>query len=356
MMTAKWAAKICLSAVVWVFSVAFVVAEPLRVLVPQFVGPEPISQHVRTTIYFEMIKAFQAVDNPDKGGWILYGQEPLVEASHKAVIDAASWPSVRADLAVWGQVQQYPEGAVVQLYLSLAPLLKERQVRPELWRVTLSGRNGPYQVSLDLPGQFYQFEPLLLTENAIVSFNNPQGMPLYSARTGGQQIGTLAEVMRFYEIYSDAIKISTGGKKGWVRTAPIATTKSEAVDFSKGLVRLLRGDWRGARNSFSAVLAGKNIPQRIKIHCLVYSGLAKEQSGLSGRKEFELAYALNRLDKTAAAYLLMSRLADISRWQQQADFDALKYGLDRFRLDLQKTKFLFAKGDAWFKRLEAIGK
>ena len=91
-MVANWAKTICLLLVVGLLLTSRTEAEPLRVLVPQFIGPAPISQHVRTTIYFEVIKAFQAIDKPDKGGWILYGQEPLVEASHKAATDAASCP------------------------------------------------------------------------------------------------------------------------------------------------------------------------------------------------------------------------------------------------------------------------
>jgi hypothetical protein len=353
-MKAGRATEICLLCVVGLLWNSLAAAEPLRLLVPYFAGPEPISQQVRTTIYFEMIQAFRSLDAPEKGGWILYGREPLAEAGHNAVVAAASWPSVRADLAVWGQVQQYAEGVAVQLYLSLTPLLKRRQVRPELWQIQLDGRNGPYRISLGLPGQFYPFEPLILTEEAIVRFTDPRGMILYSSRRGGEPIGQLAEVMRFYEIHSDAIKISTGGKKGWVRTAPLATAQSEAIDFSKAMVRLLRGDWRGARQSFKAVLERPNIPQYLRIHSLIYSGLAKEKSGFSGRNEFEQAYALNRLDSTAAAYLLMSRLADISRLQQQLDGELLQAEISRFKQELRQARNLFADNDPWFRRLQPI--
>ncbi len=329
-------------------------AEPLRILVPDFFGPEPVSQHVRTTVYLEMIKAFRSTDAPDKGGWILYGREPLEESSHRAVIAAASWPSVSADLALWGEVQEYAEGAAVQLYLSLSPVLNKRQVRPEVWQVKLKGRKGPIRIGLDLPEPFFEFEPLLIDKEAIVRFKDPEGMVIYSSRTGGHPIGRLAEVMRFYEIHNDAIKIATAGKKGWLRIPPISTRKSEAIDFSKGMVRLLRGDWAGARRSFNAVLEIEKLPQHLRIHTLIYIGLAKEKAGISGRNDFEQAYALNRLDRTAASYLLMSRLADISRFQRQADAGPLAAGIARCRKDLKETKILFSRDDPWFKKLESL--
>jgi hypothetical protein len=328
-------------------------AEPLRILVPDFFGPEPVSQHVRTTVYLEMIKAFRSTDAPEKGGWILYDREPLEEPSHRAVVAAASWPSVSADLALWGEVQEYAEGAAVQLYLSLSPLLKKRQVRPEFWQVKLKGRNGPVRAGIDLPEPFFEFEPLLIDKETIVRFKNPEGMIIYSSRTGGQPIGRLAEVMRFYEIHNDAIKIATAGRKGWLRIPPLSTRQSEAIDFSKGMVRLLRGDWAGARRSFKAVLEVENLPQHLRIHTLIYIGLAKEKAGISGRQDFEQAYLLNRLDQTAAAYLLMSRLADIARLQERADAEPLAEGITRFRKDLKETKILFSPDDPWFKNLES---
>ena len=329
--------------------------EPLRLLVPKFFGPKPLSQHVRTTIYFEITKAFRAVDAPDKGGWILYGQEDLPQPSHDAVLAAAKWPSVRADLAIWGQVHQYDDGVVLQPYLTLTPLIKKRRVRPELWTLILKdGAGEPFRLELDIPGQFYQFEPLLLTAETILAFENPQGMPLYSARQGRETIGSLGEVIRFYEIYDDALLIVTNGIKGWVRTKPITRQQSEAIDFSKGMVRLLRGDWRGARQSFAAVLRNSNLPQNLRIHALIYTGLAKEKGGVSGRNEFTSAYAINRLDKAAAAYLLMSQAAEIARLQQSEAREQLPKARHNLQTTLSATKNLFTKEDPWLTKLRLL--
>lgn len=332
-------------------------AEPLRVVIPAFFGPAPMSQQVRTTFYFEIVKAFRDVDQSQKGAWILYGgQNKVATPTHDAILDATTWPSVRADLALWGQVHKFDDGAVVQLNLSLTPLLKQREVRPEIWRLSLRNRAGQHSTfELDIPGKLYTFEPLLLTPEAIMKFSTPQGIALYSSRGGVEQIGTVgADVLYFYEVYDDAVLIETNNKKGWVRTPPIAKQESEAVAFSRGLVRLLRGDWHGARESFDIVLASSNLPQELRIYALFYRGLAKEKGGEGASDEFEMAYRLNPLDRSAAAYLLMSRLADISRLQAKGDVETLNVAWQRLRQTLDISRQLFAVDDPWFTHIDKM--
>jgi hypothetical protein len=86
----------------------------------------------------------------------------------------------------------------------------------------------------------------------------------------------------------------------------------------------------------------------------LYSGLAKEQGGGSGHEEFEAAYHLNRLDRAAAAYLLMSRLADLARLQQDADSAGLAAAVARGRQTLKTTRVLFAKDDPWLRKVDQI--
>jgi hypothetical protein len=328
-------------------------AEPLRMLVPAFFGPEPLSQQVRTTLFFEIVKGLQALDAPGKGVWILYGENKIERPTHDAILESTAWPSVRADLAIWGQVHQFDDGVVVQLHFSLTPLLKQRAVRPELWGLSLRNSAGQYEkFELDIPGQFYTFEPMLLTPEAVMKFSDPTRIGLYSLRQGGELRGTVGEVIHFYEIYDDASKISTNNKIGWVRTPPITKQDSEAIAFSKGLVRLLRGDWRGAQQSFNSVLANKNLPQELRIHALLYLGLAKEKGGDAGRREFEMAHRLNPLDRSAVAYLLMSELADISKLQTQGKKGSLKAARQRLRETLDSTRVLFPADDAWLKHIE----
>lgn len=322
-------------------------AEPLRLLVPPYIGPDPLSQQVHTTIFLELIKTFRSFHAPYKGAWILYGKEPLPYASHDAVIDASDWPSVLADLAVWGKVVPYDDEVVVQMFLTVNPFIKTRKVRPELWSIHLPSIGTTLE--LDLPGQFYEFEPLILPKEFISQYQKPEDLPLYSSRNGKTARGTIGEVIRFLEIYDDALRIRrSDGRTGWIQIPrSITDIGSEAISFVHGFVRLLRGDWVGSQMYFKRVLDNSNIPQHLRIHALMYIGLAKEKSGQSGSEQFEAAYHLNRLDKNAASYLVMSRIANIRRARQTNDLDQLTLFTSRLRQEVRKVNVLFPKNDPW---------
>ena len=337
-------------------------ADALRLFVPPFLGEKPLNQHVRTTIYFELVKSFRQFGPVQKGGWIIYGLDDLREPSHDAAISAGSLPSVSANLAIWGQAHRYGDGVIVQLFLTVLPPRNKQERRPEVWTIpSLKRDSHSKEIELDLPGRFYEFEPMILSPDVVLKFENPEGIPLYRERTGGEPIGFLGKLMYFLEIRNDAIKIESERgevghigipEQGWIRTEDLSGGESESIPFAKGMVRLLRGDWRGSRKSFSEVLQQKNIPQNLRIHALIYSGLTKEKQGESGLSEFVQAYRLNRLDKTAASFLLMSRTVQIRRAHQHNP-ELLGQRIHELQKDLQSVKVLFPKNDAWLQDIES---
>lgn len=328
-------------------------AEPLRLVVPSFFGPEPLSQQVRTTLYFEVVKGLSELDAPRKGAWVIYGLSKIDSATHDAVVDSILWPSVRGDLAFWGQVHKFDDGAVVELYLSVTPLLQQRQVHPEVWRLTLRNTAGqPTNVTLETSKNFYTFEPIILSPEAIVTVSTPEGIDVFADRKGGKPVGKLdTGVMYFDKIYDDAIFIRN---QGWVRTPPISGPKSAPIAFVSGVISMLRGDWQGARQRFGNVLASSDIPQELRVQSLYYRGLVTERSGQVGREDFEAAFRLNPLDRTAASYLLMSRVADMSRLQSRGNANALKSASERLRQTLEFSRPLFPVNDPWLKGIERM--
>ena len=332
-------------------------AEPLRLLVPSFTGPNILSQKIRTTVYLELVKSFKQVGSPEKGVWILYGNEDMQEATHDAAIKASTWPSVRADVAVWGQVLDYNNTVVIQLYFTITPIIEERKVRPEKWNINAVSQNGKsFDFQVGVPGLFYEFEPLVLSKNSIINFERPQGIPVYNQRHQGQIIGNLGEVIYFLEIHDDAIRIKSDNITGWVKTANIGKTKSEAIPFSQGIIRLMRGDYSGAISSFSVVLDNQHIPQMLRIHSLIYIGLAKEKKGSSGISEFNKAFNLNRLEKNSASFLLMGRVADIVRAIKHGKTTHYKKAMVELRKDLKKVKLLFPNDDDFIRDLSIFSK
>ncbi|MCP4687916.1 MAG: hypothetical protein GY859_07680 [Desulfobacterales bacterium] len=171
-----------------------------------------------------------------------------------------------------------------------------------------------------------------------MQYEKPRGIPLYSSKHGQKIKGYLGEYFYFVKVDDDALLLSSNGVKGWVRLPFFSNHPSEAILFSKGIVRLLLGDWRGSREDFSAVLLNKNIPQNLRIDALLYIGLTKEKSGRTGSREFEKAFNINKLEKSTASYLLMSRIADIMRARQGHDREGINLSISKFKETIFRHK------------------
>jgi len=224
-------------------------AEALRIFIPNFFGPQPISQNVRTTIYFELSQAFRTSEFPEKGAWLLYGKRELPHQTHTAAIDEATWPSIRADLVLWGLVNDFSDGAVIQLFLTITPLIENRTSRPEIWQIKAKDANNTdYVFAKSIPSLYYEFEPFKLERSAFLNFENPNGIPLYKSRYSEEIIGYLGEVFLFWEFQDEAIFLESEGLKGWVKLHNFSKQKSEAIYFSKSVVQFFRGDWHECIN------------------------------------------------------------------------------------------------------------
>ena len=328
-------------------------AEPLRLFVPEFSGPEPIGKYVMTTLFFEITKAFAARSPIEKGVWILYGHEPLEQETHDAAIRESSWPSVRADIVVWGSIRNYGDGIIVQSFLTITPLADERQVRPEIWSVHTTGRTDKTaKLKIGLPRRYYEFEPFRLSDDAIQKYFSPNGVPLYSSRNDGELVGFARGAFRIYTSENGGIQLEgSQGVRGWARLPELAEVDIQAITFSQSLIRYMRGDWRGAISALSNIAKAPETPQALRIDSLIYAGIAKEKIGQSGRSEFEKAYAINRLNGTSARYVIMGRISDIERLRRTGDIDSVVAGVRDLSRFIDSTRALFSLDDVWLREV-----
>lgn len=327
-------------------------AEPLRILIPQFSGPKPISKNVRTTIYFELSQAFGTREKLDKGAWLLYGSSELAQPTHNAAIYEATWASIRADLVLWGIVNDFSDGAVIQLFLTITRIIEERQARPEIWKIAATdSTNKQYNFSKSIPSLYYEFEPLKLDKNVILKFEDPKGIPLYKSKNSDEIIGYLGEIYWFLEFRDRAILVESNGKIGWLHLLNLSNQKNEALFFAQSVVQFFRGDWTGCINSLSDMLKNPNIPKSLRIDSLIYQGIALEKIGKSGSDNFVLAYSLNKLNKTAASYLLMSRISDLEKAKRYNNMAQIQEGIRRLKVLLMSTKVLFDQNEEWFNNI-----
>jgi hypothetical protein len=328
-------------------------AEPLRILVSEFDGPGAVGKYVMTTLFFEVSRAFDAPSGAPKGVWILYGRERLSEQSHRTAIAAATWPSVRSDVVLWGRATPYSDGVVVQSFLTITPLAAQRHVRPHVWSLSVEPpetvRGAAVDVSVGVPRLYYEFEPFVLPGTLVQAYTSPEGIPLFASQTGGAIVDYARGAFYYVAFASEGVLLrSSRGVEGWARLPPLPKKSSHAIAFAKGAIRVLRGDWPGAIPALQEVLADPTVPRALEIDARLLLGLANEQLGGSGLSPFEQAYALNRLDRTAASYVIMGTLSQIGQARRRGDAAAAQAGWRTLARFAQETSALFPPNDRWF--------
>jgi hypothetical protein len=344
-----------LSSWLWLASLSHVNAEPLRIIVMPFSGSGILSGYVMTTLYFEITKAFQYTGDLAKGVWILYGHNKLPQANHDAAIAAAKWPSVRADMVLWGKITPYGEGVVVESFLTITPLVQQREVRPEVWTVQIDVAGRAYTVSKESPALYYEFEPFKIPDEAVLEYSSPRGIPLYSAPRGGYIVGYTGEKFTFRDFRDEAVMLaSRNGVIGWADLPKLSDRSIDAVSFSKGLIRFYQGNWLGAIEMFKDVEGNERAPQSLVIDAQIYMGIAYEKLGRSGRELFAKAYGLNRLNRDAASYLAMSMLNQVNRSMSLGDERKASALMDDLSGLIQQVRMLYPADDPWFQNVVEV--
>jgi hypothetical protein len=136
-----------------------------------------------------------------------------------------------------------------------------------------------------------------------------------------------------------------------VHLPELSFNRSEVVDFTGGVIRVMRGDWEGAYELLERVVENPKTPVPLRIDSLILQGVAKEQRGLDGWRELESAYALNPHSRSTATYYLMKRVSVLAHAIQEnsrAAFEA-QWELER---TLHSTRYMFGSADPWIRRVE----
>jgi hypothetical protein len=278
---------------------------------------------------------------------MVFDDKPLPARTHESAQNAGVRLGTTAHLVLWGQSYEYPDGVVVQAHLSTTPYLQEgREERPELWTMDIPAAE-PIAIAVDLPRELYEFPPVMLSLDAAKHYQDLDGLVIYRDRAATQPIGRFRDIFRAYEYKPDAVLLESGGVRGWVPLPYVWREKSEIVDFTGGFIRLLRGDWAGARQSFQAVLGRESITPEMRVDAQLFLGLIAEKTGHSGLQQFRAAVELNEFDRAAARYLLMGLLADAAR----SSGPGRQQALAALRKEVEARAFLFPADGNWIPTL-----
>ena len=324
-------------------------AEPLRILVPPFKGERIISKVITMTVYLEMIKAFRGPYIAERGVWILYGGEELSDVSHRSAMDAALWPSVSADLVIWGSITQLHDGFVVEPYVTRTPISRKRKVQPEILTARFHTARGEYDVSLANTAAFFDLEPFTVAGSIVEHYENyTHGIPIYPTEHASEPKAYTNDVTSFLEVKENAVRVGYGANhEGWIRFIKLGREDLSMIHFSHGLIRVLRGDWRSAVESFTNLTKFSSLPNGLRVDAHIYLGIARYKLGQSGLEEFRRAFMLNAFDKDAASFLFLGLLLD---YYQNRD-PSLLAELD---IHISKSQILFSETNRWFSDMRQL--
>ena len=152
-----------------------------------------------------------------------------------------------------------------------------------------------------------------MTPEIVERFSEAAGLPIYSARGGGERVGRTGEAIRFLEFNKKLpgapARVRSGGVTGYVLLPELSATRTEFVDMIAGILQVFRGDWDAAVRSFTSVLDNSRTRLPLRVDALLYRGMAKTRGGSDGRSDFEEAARLAPYDETVVRYRVMGELA-----------------------------------------------
>jgi hypothetical protein len=250
---------------------------------------------------------------------------------------------------LWGRAWRYGPGTVVEAFLLIrtnVPGFDSQNV----WSVPApDGTN----ISVSLPRRQIDFSPIVLRGDLLPQLEQPAGLVLYSSPQGGSTEGEVGDYFRALEQAPDSAKvILPSGAVGWIRLPRLSSTHTEVVDFSGGVIRILRHDWPGAFQLFSRVINNSHTPAAVLVDSYLYLALASAQMGQSAYEWAAKAYGLSPYSKTVVQYLCMSRMSDFAHLSPDDKAgDRGRALLDSLQTLVNHSNALFQADDAWLKHV-----
>jgi hypothetical protein len=338
-------------------SLALLAARPARgddwvaVLTPPFLAAEPLSRGVATTLNLQVWRTFRKApspnpDNLDFGNAVVQWRDAPSPTQHQdAEALAARYGS---DLVLWGSAQPYGDQIVVHARLTIPE--KDRTIPDPRtsWRVNPSGdTNTP--LLLDLPSRRYEFAPIRLTASVAAKYQDFQGLTIYD--DAHKPKGVVTNELLALRHEGKRVFVSSGGTKGWLQLLEIDANRTEVVDFVAGVVRVMRGDYVGARDLLRKVINHPHSTNELIVDAYLYQAFARERQGQRAKTELEAAEKRNPFSKTAIKYRLMSDFVESGRRSARGDRKGERELIASVRTRLDANAALFSATDPFITSL-----
>jgi hypothetical protein len=318
-----------------------------RILVPTFDGPSHLAANVSTVLALHLWITLRQhpTPNPYKldfgNGEVAWSTSALAEPSTEFALAAAR--GTRSQMVLWGFVQEYGPGAIVQSFLTIS----EDAQSSLRWSIA----RGNVRVELGLPSGHYEFSPLILPEMTLQKYSRPNQMRICASKQitcNGPYLSKTAfrasrQEGEFAFVHQDK-KV-----EGWVFLPDLSSARGEVQDFTGGMIAFFRNDFEQARRLFERV-ANSKVGGSMRFNALLLGGIAEVRGG-GDVAMLQRALAANPYSRHAAQALAMAHLLLVPKTSE----NALK------RLHVQSAarltesyQDLFHPDDTWFKGMQEI--
>jgi hypothetical protein len=337
------------------FSGTATAEDQVRIFVPAFTGMATLGKNVSNVLRLQISQTFRESDgtgNTFGRGVLLWDDRPLKELSHDEAMRRATTIGTLAHLVLWGTAIHYGDGVVVQSYLTVSPLVSFRERKPEVLAISVNTPSGKKDLSLDIPSVHYNFRPRVLRKEIVDKYQTISNLPIYSDQNFQNIVGSIGPEFRAHQYQKDAVNLTSGKVTGWVPLPSLADSHSEIISFTSAIIRILRGDWVGARELLEQTAKSDNLPQAILIDTTIYNGVIEEKLGRSGLRYFYSAYDLNKFNKVSAQYVIIGLVSEKLRLEKSGK--STKNVSEEASRFLRESNYLFVTDESWMENARAI--
>jgi len=216
------------------------------------------------------------------GAGVTWDHDALPPRSFEEAEALARLQSENPILIVWGQMTEWGNSIFVHPRLAVRTDAAAAPVTSAVWRIDLGHRGEPRIISVPLPATRYDFSPVQLSAEVINRLSKPEGLELVKEpRPGAEKIGEVGEYFARILQEGNYAKVQARGfsSPGWVYVPPLSSTPTEFIDFTSGILKVLRHDWRGALANFNRTESIRSTPESVKSDALLLTALCYSQSG-----------------------------------------------------------------------------
>jgi hypothetical protein len=356
--------KIILSIVIFIFLLPLLSesadsgVDQINLFIPAFDGPGALGRNVSTILNLQIWHTFrrkpwpQNPDNLDFGrGLIIWDIKPLKKFSHREAERIAKDDLILAQVVLWGKATPYGDGVVVQTNLTIPDYTAYRDERKEIWQLEMNNES----IQVDIPRRRFEMASVVLKSSIIEKYTLPSALKIYQNRQGGEPIGVVGDSYTGIQFEPNLAKVISGSKRGWVRLPELGKNPSEVVDFVGGVIRIFRGDWKGASSSMRRVINNPSTRKILKIDAHLYLGMVMERIDQSGREAILQAYKINPYLKRTIQYLIMSDLSELKRLSIQENTNGRRSEIRaRILKTMEDHRQLFAEEDPWIEQVKRM--